>query len=287
MNVKTMCAAALAGIALTLSADTEDEKAAQVYDIRVTIKTTAAKNGSLSKRKNPFVEENGKVVYRAQASQTWAGVLWGCGCETLLGEWKTVGEASDIVAGVAIWNSKSPYSIMFLDDMRWRVLDVFDTAATKCEAAWTIGDSSDDSAAFLAFAGFGTATLSTERDDDRDLVLESCGSVVKSVSGSVAGWMPAPTKTILGDPGECTFCHGVTGATEDSEEVAVAWNPCPCEEIGDLAFTAVSGTWSIKYNKTASKKLSSTDSILKVYTKFPANVRTAIAAKIADVAAVQ
>ena len=39
-------------------------------------------------------------------------------------------------------------------------------------------------------------------------------------------------------------------------DAATAWDFCPCEEYADIGFTAVSGTWSIKYNSSASKKLS-------------------------------
>jgi hypothetical protein len=178
------------------------------------------------------------------------------------------------VSGVAIWNNKKPYSIVFLDDMKWRVLNAIDASGAKVECAWTIGDSSEKSNAFLAFAGFGTLQIDTGSE---------CRSVIKSLAGNVAGWMPASTATTPGNPGVCTFCNGVIGATDDTVEVSVAWDFCPCGEIGDPAFTAVTGSWSLKYNKKLSKSLSSKSSILDVYTKFPSNVKTAIAAKIAEV----
>lgn len=275
----TLAAIAAFGTSLVHAADdgeTDTDKEAQVYDIKVTAKTTAAKKGKLSLKKNKFIDESDTVVYRAQGSQSWTGVLWGCGCETLRGVWDTVGEGAEVVSGVAIWNNKKPNTIVFLDDMKWRVLNAIDAAGTKVEAAWTIGDSSDASNAFLAFAGFGALLANGAHED--------CLYSVKSLAGNVAGWMPAPTMTTPGKPGVCTFCSGVIGTTPDEEDVAVAWSVCDCVDIGDPDFTAVSGTWSLKYNKTLSRKLSSASSILGVYTKFPETVKTAVAQKIGEVA---
>ena len=267
-------ALAVTGASLYGAEEELDTKAAQVYDIKVTVKTTVAKSGKLSPKKNPFMGDVETVVYRTQGSQTWTGVLWGCDCETLLGAWETVGGAGEIVSGVAIWNSKKPYSIIFLDDMKWRVLNAIDASGSKVECAWTIGDSSDESNAFLAFAGFGTLQV---------VKTGECRNAIKTLSGNVAGWMPAPTKTTPGNPGICTFCGGVIGATEATEDMSIAWDFCPCAEIGDPEFTAVSGTWSMKYNQKFSKSLSSKSSILDVYTKFPSNVKTAVAVKIAEI----
>jgi len=271
---KLIIAATLAATAAQLCVAETSEKEAQVYDIKVTVKTTAAKSGKLSSKKNPFVEDTGTIIYRTQGSQTWTGVLWGCDCETLLGAWRTVGDGSEVVEGVVIWNSKKPYQVVFLDDMKWRVLNAIEAGGGEVEAAWTIGDSSDESNAFLSFAGFG------KLDVDKKF---ECRSVIKSLSGNVAGWMPAPKSVTQGNPGVCTFCSGLVGMTPDTEDSAVGWDFCPCETIGDLEFTAVSGTWTLKYNKSLSKKLTDKSSILDVYNKFPANVKTAVAEKIAEV----
>ena len=267
MTTLAMATAQIYGVELS-------DKEAQVYDIKVTIKTTVAKSGKLSPKKNPFVSDTDTVVYRSQGSQTWTGVLWGCDCETLLGTWKTIGGGSEVVAGVAIWNSKKPYQIVFLDDMKWRVLNAIEAAGGDVEVAWTIGDSSDASNAFLAFAGFGKLDVNTALE---------CRSIIKTLSGNVAGWMPAPKSVTPGNPGVCTFCSGVVGETPDTEDSAIGWDFCPCETIGDPEFTAVSGTWTLKYNKSLSKKLTDKSSILDVYSKFPSNVKTAVAEKIAEV----
>lgn len=277
MKKLMMIAAITAATFPCLADDVSDIKEAQVYDIKVTVKTTVAKSGKLSSKKNPFFDGDGssKVVYRAQGSQSWTGVLWGCGCETLLGTWMTMGDSSEVVAGVVIWNSKKPYNIVLLDDLDWHVLNAFDATGGKVEGAWTIGESTSGSDAFLAFAGFGTLGKSGNP--------ENCQSYIKTLSGSVSGWTPAPEMVTAGNSGKCYFCEGVVGATDESIDPAVAWSFCPCAEIGNSDFTAVSGTWSLKYNKALSVKLKTSSSILEVYKKFPDTVRSAVAKKIAEV----
>lgn len=284
MNKRILAAAgAVASFVATAAFAEEDLRAAQVYDIKVTVKTTQATRGSLSAKKNPFLDgESGSIVYRKQASQTWTGVLWGCGCETIEGSWRTLDDNPAVVAGVVIWNSKKPNDIILLDDLRWHVLNAIDQKGDKCECAWTIGESDDDSAAFLAFSGFGTLSLATEKDEEGALMLRECESVLSSVSGNVAGWVPSPELVTAGKEAVCTFCGVKEAGEESTSERAVAWSYCPCTDFGggEDSFAAVSGTWSFKYSSTLSKKLMKTSSILDAYTKFPSNVRTAVAEKI-------
>jgi len=281
MKNSTICLLLAAGVcSSTFASSSEDDKAAQVYDVKITIKTTAAKKASISASKNAFISETGSIVYRTQGSQTWNGVIWGCSCDAILGSWTVINQNLGIVAGCVIWDKKSPYTIIFDENIHWRLLNAIDKTGTKCEGAWTIGDSSDSSNAFLSFAGFGSLVLSTEKVDG-DLVLADCMSYVKSISGNVAGWMPAPYVTIAGKKGVCTFC---SAEEDEADEVdfAAAWNFCDCAEFGDSDFTAVSGTWSIKYNASLSKKLRNSTSILEVYKKFPGAVKSAVSAKIAE-----
>ena len=281
MKTSTMCLAVAAGIGVSASfADTVEDKAAQVYDVKVTIKTTVAKKASIAASRNAFVSETDTVVYRAQGSQTWNGVIWGCSCDSILGSWTVINQSLGIVAGCVIWNTKSPNTIIFDENIHWRLLNAIDKTGTKCEGAWTIGDSSDASNAFLSFAGFGTLVLSTEKDDG-NLYVVDCMSYVKTISGNVAGWMPAPYVTSTGKKGHCTFCTSEDDE-EDQTDYATAWNFCDCAEFGDVDFTAVSGTWSIKYNASLSKKLRDSTSILEVYKKFPKSVEESVSAKIAE-----
>ena len=202
-------------------------------------------------------------------------------CEALLGKWEVLPTNPDSVSGAVIWTAASPYNIILLDDMRWHVLGAVDKKGNRCEAAWTIGESGDDSKAFLSFAGFGTLTLHHEDDEIY------CTSYIKSLSGTIAGWMPAPAYLVKGKAALCTFCGIVSAGSEDSYETAESWEFCTCASMGDDQFTAVSGTWALKYNSSLSKKLASenTPTITSAYTKFPTSVKKAIEQKIADVKA--
>lgn len=270
---KIICTGLATLATLTVCAAIED-KAAQVYDVKVSVKTTAAKSGKFSPASNPFITDAGTVVYRVSGSQSWIGVIWGCDCDAILGSWKVINQELGIVAGCAIWDKKSPYTIIFDENIKWRLLNAIDKKGTKVEGAWTIGDSSDRSKAFLAFAGFGTLTLDVSSSD------VECTSYVKNISGNVAGWMPAPAVTTAAKAPTCTFCTTFDDGVEATVDPAEAWNFCACAEFGDAGFTAVSGTWSIKYNKNLSKGLAATTSIINVYKNFPSSVKSAVSAKI-------
>lgn len=283
MNKSLLCLTVATGVccnAFTASGDTD--KAAQLYDVKVVIKTTSAKKASISASKNPFISETAPVVYRVQSSQTWKGVIWGCNCDAIRGNWTVIDQTQGIVAGCVIWDTKSPYTIIFDEDIHWRLLNAIDKTGTKCEGTWTIGDSSDSSNAFLSFAGFGTLVLSTQKEDG-DLSIADCMSHVKTISGNVSGWMPAPYVTNPGKSTVCTFCGVISAGEDESHDYATAWNFCDCAEFGDSDFTAVSGTWSIKYNSSLSKKLFNSTSILEVYKAFPPSVKASVEKKISEV----
>ena len=258
-----------------------EDKSAQVYEIKVSVKTAAVKTGKLSSTKNPFIEESDTVHYRIQGTQKWNGLIWGCDCEAIKGVWKLI-NGENAVAGCAIWNAKSPYNILFLDDMNWKLLHAIDAKGDKCEGAWTIGDSSDDSNPFLSFSGFGKLDVSTTKEDG-SVVVSDCMSYVKNISGNVAGWMFAPEYVVAGKPPVCTFCGIDDEGEDDIIDVTEAWSFCPCDDFGKVELTAVFGTWSIKYNAKLSQKLSDVSSIITVYKKFPKNVEEAITEKINEI----
>lgn len=254
-----------------------EDKAAQVYDMTVTVKTTAAKSGTLSPKKNPFVYDTEKIVYRTQGTQKWKGLVWGCDCNALSGKWQVIDETSGSVAGCVIWNTKNN-AIVYLDDLNWRLLNAIDQKGDKCEGAFTIGDMEAESTAFLTFGGFGTLALKYTAPECSEPEY-TCASYLKTMSGNVAGWMPAPTLKSAGKPGQCIFCGESDPGEEGSEDAALAWDFCPCEEYADLELTAISGTWTLKYNATLSKKLKNNARITNVY-KFPSVVGGQVEAKI-------
>ena len=250
---RIMIATMLVCSCMTVAIGEETLPEAQVYDIKITVKTTVAVKGKLSPKKNPFVTDGStSIIYRKQGSKTWKGVVWGCDCETVFGKWGTLPGNSEVVAGAVIWNTKKPYDIILLGDMNWHVMNAIDQKGDSCECAWTIGESTDMSDAFLSFAGFGKLKLKTVKDDG-NLTLDGCGSYLTSVSGNVSGWMPAPQIETPGRAAICTFCGVIDEGEDATSETAEAWNHCPCLDEGARDFTAVSGTWSIKYNASLSK----------------------------------
>lgn len=261
----------------------EPEASAQVYDLTITVKTTVAQRGKL-KKGHPFESSTDPVIYRKQASQKWFGLIWGCNCDALAGKWQVVDDDAGTVAGCVIWNGAKPNDVLFIDDINWRLLNAIDKTGDKCEGSWTIGDMSEDSEAFLAFAGFGTLqTVYTARPcEDPEL---NCTSYLKTMTGTAAGWMPAPGYKTVGKPGSCKFCGGNTPDEEDTIDIATAWDFCPCEEYADVDFTAVSGTWTLKYNAATSKKLTDKASIIDAGTKMPSSVKDQVENKIKETSA--
>ena len=273
-----------ATVAVAKTTTEEDSSAAQVYNLTITVKTTQAARGTL-KKGHPFDSSTDAVIYRKQVTQKWSGLIWGCNCDALAGKWQIVNDAAGSVAGCVIWNNAKPNDVLFIDDINWRLLNAIDKSGDKCEGSWTIGDMSDDSAAFLAFAGFGTLqTVYTVLPcEDPEI---NCTSYLKSMSGSVAGWMPAPSYKTIGKAGSCTFCGEYDPGEESTMDAATAWDFCPCEEYADIGFTAVSGTWSIKYNSSASKKLSGkTDGASRTIVdvvSMPASVKLRVTQKLLE-----
>lgn len=280
--IKVSIAAVSAAFATVVEAKSSGDdytSAAQVYDLTITVKTTVAQRGKL-KKGHPFDSSTDAVTYRKQGTQKWSGLIWGCDCEALAGKWVVVDDEAGTVAGCVIWSNAKPNNVLFIDDINWRLLNAIDKKGDKCEGSWTIGDMSSDSDAFLSFAGFGTLQIVYTAQPCEDPEL-NCTSYLKSMSGNVAGWMPAPSYTTGGKEGSCTFCGEYVPGEEPTEDMATAWDFCPCEEYADIEFTAVSGTWSIKYNASSSRKLKEKASIVDAV-KMPANVKSRVLDKIHD-----
>lgn len=254
-------------------------KAAQVYDLNVSVKTTVAKSAKL--KGNPFVDSSDKVVYRAQATQKWKGVIWGCDCNSLAGKWQVIDDTAGSVAGCVLWQGTKPNTVLFLDDVDWHLLNAIDKKGDKCEGGFTLGDMNGDSDAFLCFAGFGMLAINYTSTPCEDPEL-NCTSYLKSMTGNVAGWMPAPVITTAGKPGKCVFCGENEEGEEGSTDLAEAWDFCPCEEYANVDLTAISGTWTLKFNSKLSKKLENTADITEVYS-LPESVKTQVKMKIIEV----
>lgn len=258
-----MFAAALAATGMTFA----ETPAAQVYDVCLNIKTTAAATATINNKTNPFLgEEKEFVIYRKEASKTWKGLIWGCNCEAIDGVWRETGtEYLDrkSIEGCVMWDTKTKQPVFMGDGSdladvasvpgtgwTWRFINAIDKSGKKCEGVWTIaqeGPACEENDELFNFqgAGFGSLCLASDL---------GCTSYIKSISGNFAGWMKAPSANTDDNWSGCTFC-----GYEKEEGVcayATAWEYCDCYGILKEAETAAYGTWKISYNSGLSKKLS-------------------------------
>lgn len=267
---KLMIAAAVAALSTGAFAS---GNAAQVYDVKITVKTTVCKDGKVSNGYLTTVAEKEKgelFAYRTQASRTILGLLWGCGCDQAFsGEWGLANEDKGYWYGNVFWDKKTgdligdDYDDTILD---FAIINRIGKKANEVEMVWYLlvtpaeGETGNDG--LLTLAGFGTiADQIAWIEDDDDF--NTCNSVIKSAKGNVAGYLPAPT----GEYSGCEYCV-------ESGDCEV-FDFCYCSEADfkQEDNTAASGTWTLKYNSSASKKLSKSGYITASYTKFPAALK--------------
>ena len=182
------------------------------YDVTIKVKTTGAKS---SKVKIPC-DDPEILCYRVTTSKTFKGIYAACDCdcESFLG------------ASLYLWNTKEKRIYAFAEPVEWlklwRIGKPGKNGATDVEADLTF------SGAGISFAaqGFGKYDASNYR--------------VKSISGSLVGYLPAPV------------------CTKDCDEPvpAIVWD-CDMNEDDDDT-TVAFGTWNMKYNKAKSNALAKT-----------------------------
>jgi len=237
---KLMTAAVVAAMAGAALADP------QVYDMKLSVKTTACKTGKFTKALEDLgwfvgLQKGDQVSYRKQASLTIAGVIWGCDCDAIQEPyWRDYGaqkSGNHTVGGYAFWNATPkvaiPLQIPYVK-FSWALLNRIDQMNT-IEGTWMLGDPVVDEALFFLGSGFGKVKNSANE----------CASYIPSMSGNFAGFIQGGS----GDDDGCIFCG------------AVGWDClvapfCWCENTPDTtAISAAYGSWTLKYNATASKKL--------------------------------
>lgn len=235
---KLMIVAALATVASSVFAD------AQVYDVKLKVKTTACKSAKLSKALADLgwwnLKKGDEVAFRGSATRKMAGVIWGCDCDTLSRPSWRVENGGPGVGGYAFWDQTrapyTPFQIPYVT-FNWAVLNRVGKM-TNVEGTWILGDTAAGELFYFMGAGFGTCTLNKSND---------CASYVKSMTGNFAGFMEY--NYTAGDG--CIFC----GETY-SYCLVVPFCVCaggPARDTRD--FTVAYGTWQIKYNSSDSKKL--------------------------------
>ena len=227
----------------------------EVYEMTLTIKTTACK---IAKTKN-LCDENIVDSYRVKATQTLKGLFWGCDCPTIAEPkaFETFDDfgTSDASHGYVFWNKKdgTPFQTA---EFGWELFHYIDPKFSSVEGTWDLvmTDEDDNVVVDLRGAGFGQAHYSAKAEEEW----------INTMSGNVAG-TALPSALEYG----CKACgeYGIGCAV---------WNFCEdCDEEDiDVPSTAY-GTWSIKYNTTASTKYGKgvdRTAILSAY-KFPADVK--------------
>lgn len=217
--------AALLPLAL-LAAFTAD---CAVYEVQITAKTTVVRQGKLN---GNVCGETEKLYYRNSTTLKLKGVVWGDAC--------------DFQSDAVFWNEtvRSGYGETSLE---WLILDRIGAKGDKAETLLRLQllDGSGETLGEITLAGQGSVKDGKTAKSEGDY----SGSYISSLSGTVTGWLLAGQVVETHSYG-CLYC----GTVETTVYDALGWDVCGCERI-DNPQTAVSGTWSLKYNSKASKKL--------------------------------
>lgn len=249
---------------------------AAVYDVTLTVKTTKAERGNVKAFAN-MCGETGKILYRKQATVKLQGLLWGCGCERLTEPPQFSGWYED---GFAFWNAAERKAYSAESEFAWRMLNRIGSTAKEVEGCWDmrLADGAGETVFDLVGAGFGTVkdTILSKDKESGTVEIDYDESYVASISGSFAGTGIGPaitTVTVIEE--ECSYCTGGRAREEIVErEPSTVWSLCACGGEDD-ALTAAHGTWTIKYNASASKRLAKSSGILEA-ANVPKYVKSAL-----------
>jgi len=275
---KLMIAAAAAAMVGGAFAD------AQVYEYKLSLTSTTCKEGTAAKNsywtKVLGYAKGDEISYRNKTSFTLNGLTWGCTCnEALAGQWDLTCLNPNNWFGITFWEKKADAFLGGVYD--GAVFDWDDgfinRIGKKCaEVEMSVqlvpGDNADPEQPFaFRLAGMGTIEDDLEYDDEDEEYLD-CESVIKSAKGSVAGWITPDVGISV-----CKYC-------EEYDVPCDAYVFCVdacCDHnifTTDADKTVAYGTWTMKYNAGASKKLKKTAKITESYTGFSKNVKAALAA---------
>lgn len=207
---------------------------AAVYELQLTVTTTAAKEANLKATSN-YCEEEGKVAYRTTTKMKIKGLLWGDEC--------------GFGSGMVLWNETLKEQYGSDSEFAWEFLNRIGKDGKEAEGLWkaNLTWDSGEEAAYL----YGAATGKVKGSDEI------------SLSGNFAGYMYAGQVTIKEKTPGCAACGG--GIISEVLD-AVGWGVCDCAEADER--TAAHGTWTLKYNASASKKYAEGGDIAAAY-KFP------------------
>ena len=248
---KVMIAAAIAAVAAGAFADEpcglgETALCAEVYDVAMTIKTTACKLLYTAAKEDKCGLKSEEICdcYRVPTTIKVNGVIWSCLC-TCEGEVEgstlslPTEERWDLDYGEGFKDSQlfwiAKKKTILEDVMTFSHLYRIGKKNEKVEASGTFGS--------LTFAGFGTF------ENGR----------VKAIAGGLAGlWTATP---------DCTLTFSRPQGSEQAEEFGycLAYSICPVlapVQVEDVTVTAAYGTFKVKYNAKKSKKLAASRSAM-------------------------
>ena len=259
---------------------------AQVLEWNLTLKTTTCKEGKasgfwLSDYNDELEFEKGdEVSYRTSASVKLTGLTWGCFCDTTLnGRWferfitiNSKGDQKTGWDGITFWNPKTDAFLGGVyngSQFDWG--DGFvNRIGKKCdEVELCFGLVPSDEATednwFFVLAGFGKVkNIYNSREENW------CDSYLASASGNVTGYM-SPDEGVF----NCTYC-------DQWDVVCNVYSFCAeCDDPQfdmDKSKTVAFGTWKMKYNSAASKKLRTQHLITKSYSFKKGNVKDELVA---------
>ena len=120
----------------------------------------------------------------------------------------------------------------------------------------------DDAHATFEFKCAGMGTIKDALNENAENCIDE-SSYIKSAKGNVAGFMSP-------DTGACYYCD---------EVVCDVYDFCECMGLMDDTRTVAYGTWTMKYNASASKKLRTSAKITSSYSAFPKDLKAALVAK--------
>ena len=258
---------------------------AQVYDFTATIKSGVCRQARVTRALMNYFDQNrsARSVYwgqyatgeeiglRKQTSMRIGGVIWGCDCDTIARPYWGNPRAlpSRYLSGYMFWNETTeelyvPFTwaapTQEVTTFRWLVLNRIDTM-TKCEGSFVLNARWPSQRLLLQGAGFGTVKNT------------GCDTVISTISGNIAGWRFAANEAY-----GCVFCAAngcvVAPICDQCLELALG--------VDTRMWTAASGTWKLKYNQTATRRLRRNPFISKTYSFPRKSGQAALFAEVAD-----
>lgn len=253
---KLMIVGAIA--AATVGYGAEASYLAQVYDATLTVKTGVCKEGKataatvkyyesiLGRDNSPFASGD-EAGFRKQATRKILGVFWGCHCDTIAApQWGFVQNTANL-EGYVFWDQASETHFVIPNTkFVWALLNRINNDFKTVEGTWILANNVDPQALYLMGAGFGKASVAANCDR----------SIISNISGNFAGFRFPGTDDLVGD---CPYCN------LDGCSIVPFCAPC-APGVVNTQLTAAYGTWKIKFNTSAAKKLSKKMKITESYT---------------------